>query len=221
MTVVSLYCGYDPREHEGWETFVSSVKRRASVRVDFKRCQDIEQVGTNAFTMARFLVPDRMHFKGRAIFCDASDQVMLADIAELDRWFEPQYAVQVVKHPTYKTKHPIKYVGTEMECPNRDYPRKNWASVMLINCEHAAWRHMTEKAVKEASARSMVGLLQFKFLPDEVIGDIPNEWNRLVDEGHPVEGAKIIHHTAGIPLFPHYKDSPGADIWRREYEARK
>jgi hypothetical protein len=215
--VISLFCGYDPREHEGWETFVSSVRRRASVRVDFKKCQDIEQVGTNAFTMARFLVPDKMHFRGRAIFCDASDQVMLADIAELDRWFDPQCAVQVVKHKTYKTKHPIKYIGTEMECPNIDYERKNWASVMLINCEHRAWRHMTEKAVKDTRIRD---LLQFKFLPDEVIGELNPEWNRLVDEGHPTEGA-ILHWTAGIPLFAHYKDAPAANVWRKEYEARK
>lgn len=211
--MLTLFCGYDPREQVGFDTFVASVRRRASVRVDFRKCQDIEQVGTNAFTMARFLVPDRMHFKGRAIFCDASDQVMLADIAELDRLFDPQYAVQVVKHPPYKTRHQMKYIGTEMECPNIDYPRKNWASAMLVNCEHPAWRQMTERAVRGMKIRD---LLQFKFIDDGLIGDLPDEWNRLVDEGHPVEGAKLLHWTAGIPAWDHYKDSPGADIWREE-----
>jgi hypothetical protein len=210
--MLTLFCGYDEREREGLEVFVSSVRRRSTVQVDFRMCEDIEQVGTNAFTMARFLVADRMQFKGHAIFCDASDQVMLDDIAELSSLFDPKYAVQVVKHREYKTKHPVKYIGTDMECPNLDYPRKNWASVMLINCE--AWRDMTEKAVRGMKVRD---LLQFKFLPDSDIGELPDEWNRLVDEGHPVDGSKIAHWTAGTPnLSSHYQNTPGADLWRNE-----
>lgn len=211
--MLTLFCGYDERERLGWEVFVSSVRRRSRIRVDFRKCEDIEQVGTNAFTMARFLVADKMHFKGRAAFCDASDQVMLADINELDRLFDPRFAVQVVKHPDYKTNHPTKYIGTEMECPNLDYQRKNWASVMLVNCEHHAWRPMTEKAVRQMKIRD---LLQFKFLADDDIGDLPGEWNRLVDEGQPVNGAKVLHWTAGVPHFEHYRNTPGADIWRNE-----
>lgn len=218
--MIELFCGYDPREYEGWETFVSSVRRRTAADVHYRICHDIQQRGSNTFTISRFEIADEMQFTGRAIFCDASDQVMLRDVAELDALFDDRYAVQVVKHNKYKTRHPWKYLFTEMECPNQDYDRKNWASVMLINCGHEAWRPMTKKHVQEVSTRDKLHLLQFKFIPDEAIGELPPEWNRLVDEGQETDGA-ILHWTAGIPLFPHYRNAPAADIWRREYEARK
>lgn len=215
--MIRLFCGYDRREQVGYDTFLSSVRRRASVPVDFNKVDEcgLGQRGTNAFTLSRFLVPLFCHYQGRAIFCDASDQVMLADVAELDALFEPSLAVQVVQHPTYQTRHRTKYVGTDMECPNVDYPRKNWASVMLINCEHPAWRMMIEGI----DQIPMPDLLRLRWLGELEIGALPDEWNRLVDEGQPVEGAKILHWTAGIPAWPHYANSPGADVWRAEAAA--
>jgi hypothetical protein len=59
--------------------------------------------------------------------------------------------------------------------------------------------------------------LQFKFLADSEIESIPNEWNRLVDEDQPIDNAKIMHWTAGIPAFNDYKNAPGADLWRQEW----
>jgi len=215
--MILLFCGYDPREHEGWETFVSSVRRRTSAPVNFQRLGVMDMpVGTNDFTYSRFLVPYLCGYKGHAIFCDASDMVMLADVAELDSLYDPQFAVQCVPHD-YQTKHRMKYVGTDMECPNRDYARKNWASVMLLNCEHPYWGSIDPRSLSRVAGLS---LLQFGGLKKEEIGFLPDCWNRLVDEGQPVEGAKIIHHTAGIPLFEHYRNAPGADLWFKEYEAR-
>jgi hypothetical protein len=214
--MINLHCGYDRREHVGWEAFVSSVRRRTEAPLHIIRMGAMDMpVGTNEFTYSRFLVPYLCDFKGHAIFCDGSDQIMLADVAELDALFDPRFAVQVVKHPPYNTRHPVKYIGTEMECPNRDYARKNWASVMLFNCEHPYWRPITPATLKTVAGLS---LLQFGGLQPKEVGELPNEWNRLVDEGQPVEGAKICHWTAGIPAFHHYRHAPGADLWRAEQE---
>lgn len=205
-----LFCGYDKRESIGFHVFVSSVLERASVPVaihvlDSKGLPE----GSNSFTFSRFLVPWLLSFEGHAIFADASDMLMLADIAELDALFDPNFAVQVVQH-NYKTRHPIKYRGTDMQCPNRDYPRKNWASLMLVNAEHPAWAGVTPDSIRASKGLDQ---LQFKsFSPDE-IGALPDEWNRIVDEGHPVEGAKVCHWTAGIPAFKAYADAPGAALW--------
>jgi hypothetical protein len=214
--MIVLACGYDRREHIGWETFIASVRRRTQAPVTFERMDNwTMQQGTNEFTASRFLVPWLCKFKGRAIFCDAADQIMLADVAELDALFDPRFAVQVVKHD-YLTRNPVKYIGTPMEAVNRDYPRKNWASVMLINCEHPAWARLTPGVVRDMS---MMQLLQFQFIGDDaLIGELPGEWNRLVDEGQPVEGAKICHFTAGLPIFEHYRNTPGADLWFAELE---
>lgn len=212
--MLRLFCGYDEREREGYETFVSSVRRRTAESIDFTKIDEcgLGQRGTNAFTYSRFLVPYFCGFRGMAIFCDASDQIMLADVKELTDLFDDRYAVQVVKHPKYDTKHPIKYVGTEMECPNVNYSRKNWASVFICNASHPAWYRMVNR-IEPLSLRDM---LQFKWLEDEQIGELPDEWNRLVDEGQPVEGAKIVHYTAGSPMFPHYANTPCAELWREE-----
>jgi hypothetical protein len=208
--MIRLFCGYDAREAVGFHTFVQSVIHRASAPVSITPLASMGlPVGSNTFTLSRFLVPYLMDYKGHAIFADASDMLMHGDVAELDSLFDPQYSVQVVKHPDYQTRHPKKYMGTEMECVNQDYSRKNWASLMILNCSHPDWRTVDPKSALP------LDLLQLKHCSS--IGDLPNEWNRLVDEGQPTEGAKIMHWTAGIPAFDHYKDAPGGNPWRFEF----
>lgn len=212
--MIHLFCGFDAREAIGFHVFVASVMERASVPVAIRPLDSkgLPQ-GTNAFTYSRFLVPWLCGFQGHAIYADASDMVMLADVAELDALFDPTFAVQVVQHPNYNTKHRQKYMGTSMQCPNRDYAKKNWSSVMLLNCEHSYWRPLDPQTLEKVAALS---LLQFGGMKPAEIGSLPNEWNRLVDEGHPVEGAKLLHFTAGIPAFPHYANTPGAAHWFAE-----
>jgi hypothetical protein len=216
--MINLFCGYDEREAIGFHVFVASVLRRASQPVSIHALGSKGlPTGSNAFTFSRFLVPCLMEFKGHAIFVDGSDMLMLADIAELDSLFDPRFAVQCVQHPNYSTRHRIKYRGTDMECPNRDYARKNWASVMIMNCEHDYWRVLDHDTLETVASLS---LLQFGGLrlkeengkPPEVAA-LPDRWNRLVDEGQPVEGAAVLHWTAGIPAFKYYHDAPGAEHW--------
>jgi hypothetical protein len=209
-----LFCGYDEREAIGYDVFVKSVLRRASNTVHIERIDSAGiPEGSNAFTFSRFLVPYLCGYQGYAVFADASDMLCLKDVAELEWLFDPGYAVQVVKHD-YKTRHPIKYVGTEMECPNINYARKNWASFMLINCEHPGWRAIDAAYINSVPLRHM---LQMQFLRDDDIGALPDRWNRLADEGQPIEGASILHWTAGTPAFYNYRNTPGADLWRKEH----
>lgn len=204
--MIHLFCGYDAREAIGFHVFAHSVIARASEPVSLIPLSSLGMAqGSNSFTQSRFMVPKLMGYQGHAIFVDASDMLALGDIAELDALFDRSFAVQVVKHPDYQTAHPRKYRGTAMECANRNYTRKNWASVCIFNCEHARWR-----GVEHLDALS---LLQFGFIPDELIGELPAEWNRLADEGHPVDDAKVLHWTAGVPGFEFYRNAPGAEHW--------
>lgn len=210
--MINLYCGWDRRESVGFHVFICSVLARASQAVAITRmAEGVMPYGSNAFTYSRFLVPHMQGFKGRAIFADASDMLLLEDIAQLDALFDPRYAVQVVKHE-YRTRNLQKYIGTDMQCPNRDYPRKNWASLMLINCEHPAWAQMTPERI-EAMSEAPAVLLGLQWISPEVIGELPARWNCLADEGQPVEGAALLHWTAGIPAFSHYQNAPGAELW--------
>jgi len=159
-----------------------------------------------------------MGYKGRAVFADASDMLCLGDVKELEIMLNLlDTAVGVVKHE-YETINPVKYIGTELECKNTNYLRKNWASLMLIDCESQYWRIIEPNTL---SAFSNLELLKLKFMPNNEITEIDDAWNRLVDEGQPLEGAKLIHWTAGIPAFEHYKNAIGAELWKQAWANTK
>jgi hypothetical protein len=204
-----LFCGHDDREAIGYAVFCHSVVEHASIPVSFTPLSSMGMpVGSNAFTLSRFLAPYLCGYQGMAIFMDASDMLMTADIAELAALYDPSKSVQVVKHPDYKTRHPVKYIGTEMECPNIDYPRKNWASVMILNCAHHVWAGVSPETLGDLDRLKMLQLAR----AEGNIGELPAEWNRLVDEGQPY--GKVLHWTAGLPAFTHYADAPFAGEWR-------
>jgi len=212
--VIRLFCGFDEREEAGYHVFAGSVIRRASQPVAFMPLTHMGMPrGTNTFTFSRFLVPWLCGRKGRAIFADASDMIMLQDVATLDSTFDPKFAVQVVKHKAYETRHPIKYLGTPMEAPNKNYERKNWVSLMVVNCEHHAWDAITPAYVARAAP---LDLLQLQFLEDSHIGELPPRWNCLVDEGQACDEAAILHWTTGIPAFKRYRSVPRAEMWFEE-----
>lgn len=214
--MIRLFSGYDAREAIGFHVFVASLLRHASVPVSVTALASQGMpVGTNEFTYSRFLVPHLCGYQGRAIFVDGADMLMCEDVAELDALADPAFAVQVVQRPNYATRHPRKYVGTGMESANRNYARKNWASVMLFNCAHPYWRAIRPETLLRVAGLS---LLQFGGLKPREIGALPDRWNRLVDEGDAVEGAAIMHWTAGSPAFPAYSRTPGAELWREHLD---
>ena len=217
MKSISLFAGYDPREKIGFHVFAESVISRASRLVSITPLAQCGlDSGSNAFTLSRFLVPYICGFKGHAIFVDGSDMLCLSDIAELDSLFDDRYAVQVVKHPTYTSKHERKYVGTSMECAQSNYDRKNWVSCMLLNNAHPAWSAATPDLI---SRTKPIDLLQLSNLQPGEIGDIPAEWNVLVDEGQESDGAKILHWSSGLPFFSHYQNTERSrDWWDARYK---
>ena len=212
--VLKLFTGFDHREEIGWHVFTGSVLRRCSEQVAIIPLTGGQRDGSNAFTYARFLVPHLCGYEGWAIFADASDMVCLGDVAEIGK-LRGEAAAYVVKHD-YKTMNKIKYIGTDMECPNSDYPRKNWSSLILWNCGHPSNRILTPQMVDEADGRWLHG---FSWLADDVIGDLPKEWNVLLDEGQLTADAKLLHWTSGIPAFNAYRRGPLAGIWLDEMAA--
>lgn len=215
--MIRLFGGYDQREAPGYHTFCASVIARASQPVSITPLSSLGlPEGSNTFTRSRFLVPWLCGFQGHAIFADASDMLMLADVAELDAMFDDGFAVQVVKHPDYESAHARKYIGTEMECEQSNYIRKNWASLMIFNCAHPAWQGSDPEEIAMFSAME---LLQFQFVMNHDIGALPAEWNVLIDEGQPREGAKLLHWTAGLPTFRHYRNARASADWFAEFNA--
>ncbi|MGH7745109.1 MAG: glycosyltransferase [Candidatus Dormibacteria bacterium] len=217
---VRLFVGYDKREALAYHVFCQSVLEKASVPVAFYPVHrgilssDYQRDGTNAFTFSRYLVPLLCDLRGWALFADG-DMVCQRDIAELwDLKDENIFnkAVSVVKHD-YKTQHRRKYIGSLMESQNKDYPRKNWSSVMLWNCSHAANAVLTEEYVSTSEPRD---LHRFSWLKDEQIGELPRWWNHLVGEDPPGEAA-LYHFTLGVPGIKHYADDYASWNWHSAY----
>ena len=209
---MKLFAGFDPREAVGFFAFAQSLIE-TSPGVSLTALSGAQGDGTNAFTLERFKVFDLCNFGSWACFVDGSDMLLRADIRELFKLQDKRYAVQVVKHD-YQTRHERKYVGTEMEADNRSYPRKNWSSVMLVNCAHISHHH-NRTAIKEAiAAGDGTFLHRFSWLDDEEIGSLPLEWNWLADEYGENQKAKLLHWTAGIPGFYHYHKAPHAEEWK-------
>lgn len=211
--IVRIFVGFDEREAAAYHVFCQSVLERSSVPVAFiplhkemLRKYGWRSDGTTAFTLSRYLVPLLCAFQGRAMFADG-DMVVDRDIEELFV-MQSGNAVDVVHHE-YTTKHRRKMIGSSMECANLDYPRKNWSSVILWNCEHPSNRVLTAENV---AAWSPSYLHRFSWLQDKEIGALPEWWNHLVGEAPPASPA-LYHYTLGIPAFKHYADDFGSWKW--------
>jgi lipopolysaccharide biosynthesis glycosyltransferase len=149
-----------------------------------------------------------MDYLGHAIFIDG-DMIVRADIAEL--WDLRRYDVdvQVVKHD-YQTRMTEKYLGAK----NENYPRKNWSSVILWNCQNPANKRLTPQFIEKATGAE---LHRFTWIKDERIGELPREWNWLPDEYGANLEAKLLHYTLGAPCFHEFATTDQADEWHREH----
>jgi lipopolysaccharide biosynthesis glycosyltransferase len=205
MDQIRLFVGKDPRETVGYHVFLQSVLSKTDPnRVSITALTGEQGDASNTFSKARFHVPELCGYMGWALWMDGSDMLCRADLQELWALRESGYDVMVVKHD-YKTKHATKYLGQI----NLDYERKNWSSVMLLNCGNAVWRRPAFQKLLEGPAGP---LHRLSFLEDERIGYLPKAWNHLVSEYQPNPQAKLAHMTIGLPCW--YPDCEFADEWR-------
>ncbi len=213
---INIYIGFDQREAIAYHVFCQSIIDRASVPLNFfpvcqkhlKRYTELHQDGSNDFIYTRFLIPYLNAFSGWAIFADG-DMICRSDIIELWNLRDCSKAVQVVQH-NYKTKTSTKYLGNK----NEDYPRKNWSSLVLWNCGHPSNKILTPEFIAEKPGSY---LHRFSWLSDDLIGDLPKEWNWLAIEYPDNPDAKIVHFTLGTPCFKDYSNTSMSSLWYDDY----
>jgi len=214
--MIRVFIGYDPREVAAFSVLQHSIHRRASrpvaiAAVALDQLKGVYKRETNPlqsteFSFSRFLVPWMCDYEGWAVFMDC-DQLVLDDIAKLWARRDDRYAVQVVKHH-HVPKEEVKFLGAKQS----KYEKKNWSSVMLINC--ARCRALTPEYVNSASG---LELHQFKWLESEaLIGEIPSRWNHLVGYDAPRADAALVHYTIGGPYFAEYQDCEYSREWFAE-----
>jgi hypothetical protein len=217
--MIRVFIGYDDREAAAFGVLAHSIHARSSepVAVAPVRLSELRAVyrrernplQSTDFSFSRFLTPWLCDYQGWAIFMDC-DMLVLDDIAKLWALRDERCAVQVVKH-VHVPKEEVKFLGAVQT----KYEKKNWSSVMLMNC--AKCRALTPDYVNAASG---LELHQFKWLEgDHLIGDIPHEWNHLVGYDAPRPDAKLVHYTIGGPYFEAYRDCEYAREWFAERDA--
>ena len=215
--MIRIFIGYDHKESIAAYTLMHSIWKRSSMPVSItplwlNQLQPIhsrprERFQSNDFTFSRWLVPYLCGYQGWAIFMDC-DMLMLSDVQELWSLQDYQYAVQVVKND-YKPIETVKYLGNEQD----SYHKKNWSSVMLMNCEKC--KALTPEYIEWADRLT---LHQFQWLTkEELVGDLPLKWNHLVGYGKEMPDASLVHFTKGGPYFKEFSDVEFTDEWRSEF----
>lgn len=217
-----IYIGWDSREPIAYDVCRHSLERHASAPLDIAALKqdelraaglywrDVDPLASTEFTYTRFLVPHLAGYRGWALFCDC-DFLWTADVGRLFAQADERFALMCVQHdyrPTERTKMDGKVQTV--------YPRKNWSSMMLFNCDHPAHAALTPETVNTESGAF---LHRFQWLKDEQIGAVDHEWNWL--EGwydKPAGGMPpaAIHYTRGGPWFENWQDVDYADLWNRE-----
>ena len=97
---------------------------------------------------------------------------------------------------------------------NENYPRKNWSSVILWNCNSKKNSVLNTDFVQKSTGAE---LHIFTWLTDNDIGELPVEWNWLPDEYGANPDAKLLHYTLGAPCFDDFTNTTQSDKWHAEY----
>ena len=213
---MKVFIGHDPREQEAYDVCEFSIKTRSALSVEplvsskipeYLRPREPHQ--STDFTYTRFFVPHLMKHEGWALFCDC-DFLFLKSPAEilLDNPHLKDYPVSVVKHPQYIPRSEMKMD----DIPQNSMWRKNWASLILFNCNHPSNKVLTPEYVNTTFGRN---LHQFSWLEDDEIGSIPMNWN-VLDDYYLIDDPAAIHYTDGGPWFEKYQDTTYSNLWKIE-----
>ena len=137
---IPIFIGVDPRERAATNVLMDSLVQHSTAPLAitplvtpqleaqglYWRRRDPKQ--STAFSFTRFLVPHLMGYQGWAIFMDC-DMLARGDIAELWALRNENVAVQCVQHQ-HIPNEAVKFLGEVQSA----YPKKNWSSLMLLNC---------------------------------------------------------------------------------------
>lgn len=217
---VKIFIGWDSREDIAYQVAKQSILKHATIPVEIiplKQKQlrkdgwysrPVDALASTEFTFTRFLIPELVEHTGWALFIDC-DFVFLDDVKKIFDQADEQYAVMCAQHD-YTPKESIKMDGQVQHL----YPRKNWSSMMLINCGHSSNLKLTKAIVNDPSVTGAY-LHRFSWLDDSEVGQLSHEWNWLVgwykepDDGSP----KALHYTEGGPWFTQYENCEYANEW--------
>lgn len=219
-TVDNVFIGYDSSEDEAYQVCKFSLEHFSSKQINItplKKDNLIKSgIYSNAehgtvsteFAFTRFLVPYLSNYSGFSIFVDC-DFIFLDDINKVLNYITDK-ALYVVQH-NYVPKTSTKMEGKIQTV----FPRKNWSSFMLFDCNHSAIKNLTPDVVNKSSGEY---LHRFKWLSDDLIGKLPVEFNFLVGYYDKNILPVGVHFTDGGPWLQSYEN---VDFSDKYFELKK
>ena len=214
MKPFKIFIGYDPREKIAFHVLSQSIIEHSSIPVSispinltnlkkfYKRKKRIKD--STEFSISRFLTPYLSNYKDYSLFVDC-DFIIREDVAKLLKIVKsnPKKVLWCVKH-NYIPKSKLKFLNEKQLI----YSKKNWSSFVVYNNQKC--KILTPKFIEKANG---LYLHQFKWTKDELIGNLPKEWNILVGEQKIPKHFKSLHFTVGGPYFKKYRKSLGSNFW--------
>lgn len=204
-----IFVGYDPLQDDAFRVCEKSIDRPVIplVKENIKEYTRIDDKASTPFSLTRFLVPYLSEYKGWSLFCDC-DFLWLSDVYELLKYKDDSYAVMCVKHE-YEPKSLTKMDGKIQYC----YPRKNWSSLMLFNNEKC--KNLTMELINEVEP---MYLHRMQWVPDDLIGELPIEFNWLVGYYKETDTfkPKALHYTDGGPWHKDYENCEYNIVWKNK-----
>lgn len=186
-----IFIGTDKRQPLSAHVLAHSIHGNTStpVSITFLKIEalPVKRIGLTEFTYTRYLVPWLCDYAGFALFLDA-DMVVDYDITDL------------IAQCNYATGVAVNKLLVPMEQP----------SAMLFNnaqCTRLTPEYITNGVPQRLADWSEGG-----------VGAFDPAWNHVVGYSQPLPNAanpKLIHYTAGIPIWPETRDSEFADVWRK------
>lgn len=220
-SALKVFVGYDSREDIAWQVCRHSLQRHASTPLEIIPIRQpvVRELGlytrafdansSTEFSLTRFLTPYLAAQDGWVIFCDC-DFLYTADIATVLEALDSAKAAYVVQHD-YTPSFGVKMDGKKQT----SYPRKNWSSFMVLNCDHPDVKALTPAVVNAATPAY---LHRFEWISkDTDIGALDRDWNFLEGEYPKTETTpRVIHYTNGGPWFKEWQDVDYGDLWLHE-----
>lgn len=216
-----IFIGYDSREDIAWQVARHSLLRHADNDLVviplrqtvlrelglYNRPYDVNS--STEFSLTRFLTPYLAAQDGWVLFSDC-DFLYTSDVREAFEGLDKDKAVYCVQHD-YTPAHQVKMDGKQQTV----YPRKNWSSFMIFNCDHPDVRALTPEVVNRATPAY---LHRFEWVRDDTsIGRLDLDWNFLEGEyPKPERTPRVIHYTNGGPWFDEWQNCDYADLWLKE-----
>jgi lipopolysaccharide biosynthesis glycosyltransferase len=201
MKNLNVFIGYDSEQDIAFSVCKQSILNYTNESVIINKINSdtingynraFDPLASTPFTYARFYIPFIANYEGCSVFCDG-DFLFLNDIKILFDMFDPNFAVQVVKH-NYTPSSTIK-MNNKIQT---SYPKKNWSSLIIWNNEHPKNKQLNLSLLNSSTGSF---LHQFKWLEETDIGEIPCSWNWLV--GWYQKSEKLfpnaLHFTEGGP----------------------